>query len=84
LDAKVVGRRKDLSDTDIARVDQVGVGQEVASGEDCVATLDGVALNHLAYLLLTNLLRAGAGKMRRSRTMMLAGPLLPSSAQVSG
>jgi hypothetical protein len=27
LDAMVVGRRKDLPDTDIARVDQVGVGQ---------------------------------------------------------
>jgi hypothetical protein len=38
----VVGRRKDLPDTDIARVDQVGVGQQVAGGEDCVAALDGV------------------------------------------
>jgi hypothetical protein len=27
LDAMVVDRRKDLPDTDIARVDQVGVGQ---------------------------------------------------------
>ena len=29
----VVGRRKDLPDTDIACVDQVGVGQEVAGGD---------------------------------------------------
>jgi hypothetical protein len=27
LDAMVVGRRKDLPDADVARVDQVGVGQ---------------------------------------------------------
>jgi len=29
----VVGRRKDLPDADLARVDQVGVGQQVAGRE---------------------------------------------------
>ena len=42
LDAMVVGRRKDLPDTDIARVDQVGVGQQVAGREVVVAAGHGV------------------------------------------
>jgi hypothetical protein len=42
LDAMVVGRRKDLPDADITRVDQVGLGQQVAGREDCVAAGHGV------------------------------------------
>ena len=38
----VVGRRKDLPDADVTRVDQVGLGQQVAGREDCVAAGHGV------------------------------------------
>jgi hypothetical protein len=42
LDAMVGGRSKELPDADVARVDQVDLGQQVAGGEVGVAALDGV------------------------------------------
>jgi hypothetical protein len=40
LDAMVVGGGKDLPDADVARVDQMDVGQQVAGREVAVAALD--------------------------------------------
>jgi hypothetical protein len=41
----VVGCGQDLPDACVARVDQVGVGQQVTGGEVAVAVLDGVQVS---------------------------------------
>jgi hypothetical protein len=59
LDAMVVGRGQDLPDADVTRVDQVGVGQQVAGREVAVAVGHGVQVGVDASVVATWVIRCG-------------------------